>query len=495
MTSRYSNSVSLKAVAATLVLLLSAGGVGRGQAAALAGEIASDPAAAPAVARSNETTNGAYGPEKPSANRALRDALSRANAQPLAGNQRAVLRAVDAFYAERGDAPLFFDKGQWTAQARGAFEQLQKAPDDGLDLRGWRVYSLDPAAEASLAIGEVALAQAVAAYAFQASGGRIEPLRISKAVGVHPPVVSAAQALQEISTAPDAAGKLASYNPVHPGYLALRDKLAKLRAKPASNLLAASEHGRRSSDAASNRAPAATAARKAALESELLVNMEFWRWLPRDLGNDRILVNIPEFMARLYRGEAVAAANRIVVGKPDKPTPLFSDRMQYLIVNPSWYVPQSIIRNEMMGKLDALRAQGYEISTVHGQLRVRQPPGERNALGRIKFIFPNDYAVYMHDTPSRRLFAERQRAFSHGCMRVDEPLKWAVAILGAENGWSEKRIEKMYGKSERRVTLPKPLPIHVGYFTVTVEGTGELRRFDDVYGYAAETKKLLGLGG
>jgi murein L,D-transpeptidase YcbB/YkuD len=223
--------------------------------------------------------------------------------------------------------------------------------------------------------------------------------------------------------------------------------------------------------------------------------MEFWRWLPRDLGNDRILVNIPEFMARLYRGEAVAAANRIVVGKPDKPTPLFSDRMQYLIVNPSWYVPQSIIRNEMMGKLDALRAQGYEISTVHGQLRVRQPPGERNALGRIKFIFPNDYAVYMHDTPSRRLFAERQRAFSHGCMRVDEPLKWAVAILGAENGWSEKRIEKMYGKSERRVTLPKPLPIHVGYFTVTVEGTGELRRFDDVYGYAAETKKLLGLGG
>ena len=490
MTSRFSSSVALKVASATLVLLLSAGGVGRGQAAALAGEMT----AAPAAALSTETTIDAYGPQKPSANRALRDALSRSGALPLTSSQRAILRAVDAFYAERGDAPLFFDKGQWTAQARGAFERLQKAPDDGLDLRGWRVYSLDPAPEASLALGEAALAQAVAAYAFQASGGRIEPLRISKALGVHPPVVSAAQALEEISKAPDADAKLASYNPVHPGYLALRDKLAKLRASPSANLIAASEHGRRRSDAAASRVPAAAAPR-AMLESELLVNMEFWRWLPRDLGNDRIMVNVPEFMARLYRGEAVASANRIVVGKPDKPTPLFSDQMEYLIVNPSWYVPQSIIRNEMMGKLDALRAQGYQITSVNGQLRVRQPPGERNALGRIKFIFPNDYAVYMHDTPTRRLFSERKRAFSHGCMRVDEPLKWAVAILGEENGWTEKRIEKMYGKSERRVTLPRPLPVHVGYFTVTVDGAGEMRRFDDVYGYAAETKKLLGLGG
>jgi murein L,D-transpeptidase YcbB/YkuD len=125
----------------------------------------------------------------------------------------------------------------------------------------------------------------------------------------------------------------------------------------------------------------------------------------------------------------------------------------------------------------------------------RQPPGERNALGRLKFIFPNRYSVYMHDTPSRHLFAQAKRAYSHGCMRVDQPAAWAVALLGPQSGWTEQRIEKLYGKSERRVNLPAPLPIHIGYFTRTVDEFGQLRAFDDVYGYAAEVKKRLGLGG
>jgi murein L,D-transpeptidase YcbB/YkuD len=169
--------------------------------------------------------------------------------------------------------------------------------------------------------------------------------------------------------------------------------------------------------------------------------------------------------------------------------------MEYLIVNPSWNVPQSIIKNELMPHLDALRAQGYEIRTVNGRLYVRQPPGERNALGQIKFIFPNDYAVYMHDTPTRHLFATSRRAYSHGCVRVDQPFRLAEALLRPERGWSEERLRKMVGKTERRVNLPQPLPVHIAYFTLMVDETGNIQRFEDIYGYSRKARDLLGLGG
>ncbi|MDI9846507.1 L,D-transpeptidase family protein [Rhodoblastus sp. 17X3] len=434
------------------------------------------------------------GPAKPAMNQAIRAALSRETAEALRQppQLRAVRQAVDAFYASRGDAPVWLADGHWTPAARAAFERLQQAPDDGLDLRAFRVYSLDQGPDSSLALGDVALSEAVAAYALQASGGRIDPARISRLIGSHPPVVSAAQALDETSKSADADKTLHGYNPQHPGYLALRDKLAEVRSAPELQArIAATERGRRVSDAA----PALGARRNADLEADIVTNMEFWRWLPRDLGADRVVVNIPEFTARLYRDNAVILPIRVITGKPDKPTPLFSDKMEYLVVNPSWNVPQSIIKNEMMPKLDALRAQGYDIRTVNGRLTVRQPPGERNALGQIKFIFPNDYAVYMHDTPTRNLFATSRRAYSHGCVRVDQPFKLAVDLLRPERGWTEERLKKMVGKTERRVNLPEPMPIHIVYFTFTVDQTGQAQRFEDIYGYGRKTRELLGLGG
>jgi murein L,D-transpeptidase YcbB/YkuD len=434
------------------------------------------------------------GPAKPAMNQAIRAALSRESSEGLRqpGPIRALRQAVDAFYASRGDAPVWLADGHWTPAARAAFERLQQAPDDGLDLRAFRVYSLDHGPDASLALGDTALSEAVAAYALQASGGRIDPSRISRLIGAHAPVVSAAQALDETSKSADADKTLHDYNPQHPGYLALRDKLAEVRAAPELQArVAATERGRGVSDAS----PALGARRNADLEAEILTNMEFWRWLPRELGSDRVVVNIPEFTARLYRDNAVILPIRVITGKPDKPTPLFSDKMEYLVVNPSWNVPQSIIKNEMMPKLDALRAQGYDIRTINGRLTVRQPPGERNALGQIKFIFPNDYAVYMHDTPTRNLFATSRRAYSHGCVRVDQPFKLAEDLLRPERGWTEARLRKMVGKSERRVNLPEPMPIHIVYFTFAVDQGGQAQRFEDIYGYSRKTRELLGLGG
>ncbi len=314
-------------------------------------------------------------------------------------------------------------------------------------------------------------------------------------IGARPAVVSAAQALDQTSKSADAGKTLQAFNPPQPGYLALKQKLAELRARPAATAqlakLAMNMNGRARwiSDETTG------ARRKTRLEDELLVNMEFWRWSPRDLGAERIMVNVPEFTARLYRDNQPVLAVRVITGKPGKPTPLFSNRIQQIVVNPSWNVPQSIIQKEMLPHLAALREQGYVIRYVNGRLHIRQPPGERNALGRIKFVFPNDYAVYMHDTPTRRLFAASRRAFSHGCVRVDQPFKLAEDLLQPQNGWDEARIRKLIGPHERWVKLRQPVPIHIVYFTAAVDGSGQLKQFDDIYGYDRKARELLGLGG
>ena len=184
---------------------------------------------------------------------------------------------------------------------------------------------------------------------------------------------------------------------------------------------------------------ALSGAQSSHLEAEIIANMERWRWMPRDLGETRIEVNIPDFEARVIDNGAVIHRTRVIVGKETTPTPVFSETMKFLIVNPYWNVPQSIIRKEMLPKAagdpNYFSRHGYQVSSSAGHLTVRQPPGERNALGLIKFMFPNYFSVYMHDTPTRTLFASSKRAFSHGCVRVDNPFQFAVIVLG--NGWTD----------------------------------------------------------
>ena len=161
--------------------------------------------------------------------------------------------------------------------------------------------------------------------------------------------------------------------------------------------------------------------------------------------------------------------------------------MRYVLINPSWQVPDSIIRKEMLPRLaddpDYLTRHGYEMKTVDGRVTVRQPPGKDNALGRIAFMFPNDHSVYLHDTPARGLFSAESRAFSHGCVRVDEALRLAELVLGGgAGGWPGRRISAAIGGPERTVFLPQPLPIHIEYFTEFVNESGELTERPDVYG-------------
>jgi murein L,D-transpeptidase YcbB/YkuD len=126
---------------------------------------------------------------------------------------------------------------------------------------------------------------------------------------------------------------------------------------------------------------------------------------------------------------------------------------------------------------------------------VRQPPGERNALGYVKFIFPNNHAVYLHDTPSRHLFAREQRAFSHGCVRVDQPFRLAEAVLQVQGDWSEAKLRGLIGKGERHLRLKDRLPVHLSYFTLAVDESGQLKSFNDLYGHNARVREALGLPG
>jgi murein L,D-transpeptidase YcbB/YkuD len=193
----------------------------------------------------------------------------------------------------------------------------------------------------------------------------------------------------------------------------------------------------------------------------------------------------------------IVHTTRAIVGKPETPTPLFSDKMQYLIVNPSWHVPYSIVKKEFLPKLaedpDYAAKSGYEVTQNGDLVTIRQPPGERNALGFVKFMFPNQHAVYLHDTPTRKLFANTERAYSHGCVRVDDPFSLAAIVLN-DPKYTVDGLKAQIGKGEHLIRLAAPLPVQLTYFTVVPDENGELRKVGDIYGYDQSVQAALGLG-
>jgi murein L,D-transpeptidase YcbB/YkuD len=225
----------------------------------------------------------------------------------------------------------------------------------------------------------------------------------------------------------------------------------------------------------------------------ILANMERWRWLPRELSNSQhahVILNIPDFTLKVYRDEAVVWQTRVVVGKPSTPTPILTETMKYITINPTWNVPPSIVYNEYLPALQqdptVLQRMGLKLSQNRdGSVHISQPPGERNALGRIRFNFPNRFLVYQHDTPDKHLFAQDRRAYSHGCMRVQDPAKYAEVLLGIarpNDNYTQDRIKRMYGTAEQDIQLPAPIPVHITYQTAFVDEAGKLQIRNDVYG-------------
>ncbi len=226
--------------------------------------------------------------------------------------------------------------------------------------------------------------------------------------------------------------------------------------------------------------------------------MERWRWYPRDLGNPHVVVNIPDYSLSLFNDGKVYWKTRIVVGKPDKATPLVSAEMKFITVNPTWNVPPSIIEKEYLPALQedpqALDRIGLKLTQdADGTVHISQPPGAGNALGRIRFNFPNKFLVYQHDTPDKYLFARDKRAYSHGCMRVQNPLTYGEKLLSLvlpKEHYTEARLESMFGGSEININFPKFIPVHLTYQTAFVDDAGKLQIRDDVYGRDA---KMIGI--
>jgi murein L,D-transpeptidase YcbB/YkuD len=232
---------------------------------------------------------------------------------------------------------------------------------------------------------------------------------------------------------------------------------------------------------------------------QIRLSMERWRWAPSSFDTPPIVVNIPEFRLRAYdENLKIGLTMPVVVGKsyPGRKTPVFAGSMTYLVFRPYWNVPPSIARKEIRPKMAKdpgwAKRNGYEV--VDG--RVRQKPGENNALGRVKFMFPNPMNVYLHDTPSRDLFSRPRRDFSHGCIRLQDPPAMAAWVLRDDPKWTRERIDQAMrtGPQDAHVTLPRPIPVLLVYATAAAPEDGTVRFFEDIYGHDATLEDALAEG-
>jgi murein L,D-transpeptidase YcbB/YkuD len=224
------------------------------------------------------------------------------------------------------------------------------------------------------------------------------------------------------------------------------------------------------------------------------VNMERCRWIPPDFAKAGvyIVVNIPAFRLTMVRDGKPEFTSPVIVGKNVTKTVIFSGMLSYIVFSPYWNLPASIINKEVKPGMTRNKnyLEAHNMEWNNGQ--VRQKPGKNNSLGLVKFIFPNSEDIYMHDTPSKSLFARENRAFSHGCIRVEKPRELAIEILKENPAWTPQRIDAaMHAGKESTVTLKSKIPVYIGYLTAWVNDRGEINFYQDVYNRDGRLAQLL----
>ena len=396
--------------------------------------------------------------------------------------------------------PLWIDQEGLTDRARAAAVEISKADEWGFDPSEFTLPQSDFTANGRLTARdlvdlEMTMSLAILKYVRYARGGRMDPTDLSLDIDRKPPLLPAADVLRGAFAADDIAQFLRDQHPKHDQFLKLRDAYLKIRDEERD----LSETSDRDDERARRRTRASTSD----LSQRLLYNMEMWRWMPRDLGDFHVQANIPEFRIRVISNGRIIHSERVVTGKVKNKTPVFSDQLEYLEFRPDWGVPNSIKVKEILPKImrgKDVESQGLRVK-FNGQdidlsridwsradirnYHIYQPPGSRNALGLVKFMFPNKHAVYFHDTPSKYLFKKKVRAYSHGCIRVRDPMKMAAVLLGHDKGWGRERIDRIVesGIDNNRIQLSQKYPVHVTYFTARANQDGEIELTDDVYGH------------
>jgi L,D-transpeptidase YcbB len=474
-------------------------------------------------------------------------------------NERA---AIEKFYGARDFAPVWTQGGSLTPAAKGVIARLKDAASDGLNPADYQLPDFAAATTPdALADAELKLTASMFDYARQAQSGRMHWSQVSGDILYPEHPTDPSDVLAKVTTATDASAALDSYNPPQKLYKELKAKLAELRGQgngpvieiadgPALKYTPAGKKRAEivvedprvpqlraklglAENASDTRydAAVAEAVRKFQNGAEIkatgilddktvkaintpkrdkqidvvLVNMERWRWLPRDLGvpslgDAYVILNIPDYTLKVMQRGQQVWTTRVVTGKPGThATPLLTETMKYITVNPTWNVPPSIVYNEYLPALQqdptVLQRMGLKLEQNRdGSVHISQPPGEANALGRIRFNFPNKFLVYQHDTPDKNLFARDERAFSHGCMRVQNPDQYASILLNIalpNEKYTPERVRSMYGKGEVDLKFPTPIPVNITYQTAFVDDGGKLQFRKDVYGRDATMINIL----
>jgi murein L,D-transpeptidase YcbB/YkuD len=215
---------------------------------------------------------------------------------------------------------------------------------------------------------------------------------------------------------------------------------------------------------------------------QLVVNMERCRWVPFSLEGEYMVVNIPSYKLYVYRNDSLLWDMNVVTGKPLSKTVIFNGDLKYVVFSPYWNVPPSILQDDVIPgiKRDSSYLEKHNMEIVDNV--IREKPGPNNSLGRVKFLFPNSYNIYLHDTPSKSLFNENSRAFSHGCIRLAEPKKLAMYLLRNDSTWTEMKIDSaMNAGEEKWVRLKETVPVFIAYFTAWVDRKGKLNLRPDIY--------------
>lgn len=465
----------------------------------------------------------------------------------LAGKPRSTVESanwteVRAFYTQRQNEPAWVDQRRPVDNAKEAIQVLNTARQHGFDPADYdapKLLEMSQAVEKiqkgtaerfeRVADIDVRLTAAMLAFGHDVAIGRQHGDANFKARRTAPDLVAA------LSSDLDRPAKYIEHvRPPHPEYAALQKAMGDLLgqkekggwvkvsspkdAEALRQRLAAGGYTDVKAFQELHALPATGVVDKATLAAlnvpiddrieQVAINLQRWRWMPDDLGDRHFFVNIPQFHLIARESGHSVMDIRVVVGKPGHETPIFSQDMTTVVFSPYWNIPDTIAENETAPAVARdpayLEKQGIEILRVSNTgsqvvnandvdwnnadavkgLVFRQKPGDNNALGHVKFLFPNQFNVYLHDTPADALFAKPGRAFSHGCVRVEEPETLAKYVLKGYSEWPEDRIfEAMRSGVEKQVPLKKKIPVHIAYFTAWVDENGGLHFQPDIYGY------------
>lgn len=498
----------------------------------------------------------------------IKQGLSEAyNTAALDSASYAEAQKLYFFYGSRHFEPIWLATEAngsvgFSPSAHKILALFKQAPSEGLRTSDYLTPALDPAAAKGdplkLAALETAFSGAALRYATHLYTGRINPLSVDERLDIQPKKLDTAALLIQLANSPEPAKVLAALEPTHPEFIALKQALAtfdessierpeqiaegpslkpgmsdprvpairtRLNLAPTDGLVyddalveaMKAFQGTTDLDVDGVMGPATLAALNGGVpvtKADIIANLERWRWMPRDLGAFNVFVNIPEFRLAITRDGQEEYTTRVVVGTTKNQTPVFSDSIRHVVVNPYWNVPSSIIKGEVAPAV--MNNPGYidnqnmdllyngepvspwqvnwsQVSASNFPFRVRQRPGPGNALGQIKFLFPNKHDVYLHDTPSKSLFSRAFRAYSHGCVRVQNPMEFADALMANEPNISGETLTAMFGPTEKWVNPEKQIPVHIAYFTLRVDADGALKSYGDVYGHNAKLIAAMGL--